>query len=92
MTQPTGWGSILDDKLTLEGPIVGGAEIDVSAVDYTPTKQVRWLMARVGGQVKVDTVDGSTITLTLQSGGLIGVLVAKVYSTGTTASGLVVGW
>lgn len=74
------------------GPIVGGESVDLSTTDYTPTKEARWIMATTGGQVKVDTIDGSTITLTIQSGGMIGVFVTKIYKVGTTASGLVAGW
>jgi len=74
------------------GPIVGGQSVDLSATDFTPTKEVRWIMATVGGVVKVDLLDGSSLSIPIQSGGLVGAFITKVYRTGTTASGLLVGW
>lgn len=74
------------------GPMVGGEDVDISTGDFTPTKDVRWIMATVGGVVKVDLLDGSTLSIPIQSGGLIGAFITKVYQTGTTAIGLIVGW
>lgn len=47
------------------------------------------LTCTTGGTVKVDTVAGDTVTIYLNPGDRFPLWVNKVYSTGTTATGIV---
>ena len=66
--------------------------VDLSSTDFT-TSNPSGLAVYVGGSgnVKVDTISGSTgITFTTPVvGQILPVLVSKIYKTGTTATGLV---
>lgn len=69
-------------------PILGGAAITTSNTVDLP-KFARALYIGVGGDVKVDTIDGSTLTFSGVSGGtILPVSVKRVYATGTTATTL----
>ena len=70
----------------------GGEAVDVSAADYTTTNGVT-LFVGTGGSVKVDTLDDSTLIYTnVPDGFFLPVIVKKVYSTGTTATGILAQW
>lgn len=70
-------------------PILGGAAVTPSdTVDLAPA--ARALYVGVGGAIKVDTLNGSTLTFAGVSGGcILPVSVKRVYSTGTTASSII---
>lgn len=58
------------------------------STDITPGDQV--LYVGTGGNVKVTTADGSTVTFTnVPSGAILPVSVRRVFSTGTTATGII---
>lgn len=70
-------------------PLRGAAEIDVSSSDYAAPGGC-YLYVGTGGDVKVDTMNGNTVTYAnVPSGKDMPILVTKVYSSGTTASDLV---
>lgn len=66
---------------------------DATSVSVSDTARIdptRALFIGGAGNVKVDTVGGSTVTLNSISGGsIIPVSVTRVYSTGTTATNIV---
>ena len=64
------------------------AEADsVTAADDGNLEPTRGLYVGVSGDVKVDMLDGSTVTLVGLSAGIIHpIQVVRVYSTGTTAT------
>lgn len=71
-------------------PYVGAIAIDVSAADQNLTTNSRAIVVGVGGTLKVDFIDGTTVTFTgLTAGTLYPFCVKKVYFTGTTATGCV---
>lgn len=71
---------------------VGGVTLDVSAVDYDRENGFT-VFVGTGGDVKVDTLDGSTLTYkNLQDGSYMAVICTKVYSVGTTASDILAQW
>jgi hypothetical protein len=71
---------------------VGGTTLDVSGVDYTRDNGFT-LFVGTGGDVKVDTLDGSTLVYkNIADGSFLPVIALKVYSTGTTASDLLAQW
>lgn len=66
------------------------------AISITPSdstdlsKAVRGIYVGATGNVKVDMIDGSTVTFTALAAGVIHPLaVSRVYATGTTASNIV---
>lgn len=73
-------------------PAIGGAAVTPNdSADMTYTARSLWV--GTGGNVKVNTLDASTITLTnVPDGTLLPVQCKRVYSTGTTASGIVALW
>ena len=64
----------------------GGAAI---TPNDTGTHNYNALVAQVAGNVAVDFVDGTTATVALAAGIPANYKVTRVYSTGTTATGLV---
>jgi len=80
----------MPNLITTEGPMLGGAPITPSDSADLP-RVTRGIIITVAGTLKVDLVDGSTISFL--SGSLaIGVIhplaVRRVYSTGTGATGI----
>ena len=70
-------------------------ELDVSASDYDVVDGRGFGTLYVGttGNVKVDTVGGETVTYpSIPAGAFIPVLVKKIYTSGTTASNLILMW
>ena len=77
---------------------IGNEAVDISSTDHTFTKNpIRGLHITVAGNVKYDTVDGSTITQAISAIPAVGYLdmekvyITKVYKTGTTAT-VAWGW
>lgn len=80
-------------RVTLESPVAGGVAINVSAADQTLTTFSRALWVGTAGNVKVDMLDGTALTINnVQDGTLLPIRVSKVYMTGTTASNMVALW
>lgn len=52
-------------------------------------QHIRALSVSVGGAVKVNKRDGSTTTITLPAGTFPAINIARIWATGTTATGLV---
>lgn len=68
----------------------GGEAVDISGGDYVPSQAIRGFVLGVSGDVKVDYVDGSTVTLPALAAGVThGHKVKKIYKTGTTATTIV---
>jgi hypothetical protein len=67
-------------------PVLGGADVAPSdTADLSP--MARALYIGGAGAVKVDTIDGSTLTFAgLSAGSILPVSVARVYATGTDAT------
>ena len=84
----------MPDTLPLKGvgpsdPAVGGVAIDYAAADQLFTRPVRALYIATAGTLKVDLVDGSTVTFASMTAGVIYPLrITKIYQTGSTAAGL----
>lgn len=58
------------------------------ATEYSPAP--RALYVGTGGDVKIDTLNGTTVTFTnVPAGAILPVVFTKVYSADTTASGFV---
>jgi hypothetical protein len=73
-------------------PAVGGSAVTPSDTANL-TKEARALWIGGGGNVKVITVDGSTITMVgVAAGSIIPVRVKRVFSTDTTATSIVALW
>lgn len=53
------------------------------------TQQTTGIYAGGAGNIKVDMINGDTVTFVVPAGVVLPVQVRKVYSTGTTASGVV---
>ena len=71
-------------------PIIGGYAITPSDSATFPTG-VRGFLLTVGGNVKVTTIDGSTIVLPgLLPGVIYSMLVTKIWAASTTATGIFV--
>ena len=67
-------------------------DVDVSAADYDADQNVA-LFVGTGGDIKVDLVDGGTVTLkNIFDGTFLPIVVDKVYNTGTTASDIIAMW
>lgn len=79
----------LDASIRSLGKITGGAAVTTSDADNLPVFASGGLWIGTTGHVKVDTIDGSTITLNSVPVGLLDVYAKKVYATGTTASNIV---
>lgn len=72
----------------------GGVSIDVSAADYTVTREPRGIQVGVSGDVELEYPDGSVVVwpacvagMPLPYSGFV-----KVLSANTTATGIVVGY
>lgn len=52
----------------------------------------RCLIVSVAGALKVTTQGGDTVTIANVPAGVLPVCVARVWATGTTATGIVAGW
>jgi hypothetical protein len=71
------------------GPATGSDAVDLSSTDRTYTGPFPYALYCEGaGNVKFDGVDGTTDTWAVPANFVIPVAVAKVYKTGTTATGL----
>jgi len=62
--------------------------IDVSSQDHTPSQPYRAIRANGAGTIKVDTLSGTSRTLNFAAGEQRAVYVTKIYTSGTTATGI----
>lgn len=75
------------------GPCYDGEVVDLAAADHEVTAECsRKLYVAVAGNVKFDTLGGTTITLTVANTSVHDIAITKIYKTGTTATGLHVFW
>lgn len=87
-----------DDKSLLNiKAVYNPFQVPSNAVSVTPSdsddlSHYGLLYIGTGGNVKVDLAGSGTSTYTVESGEWLPVLVKKVYSTDTTASGIVLHW
>lgn len=76
----------------LSSPAPRAAAITPSDTDNL-AQYARALYVGVGGDVKVTTLGGDTVTFTAVSGGgVLPICVRKVFSTGTTATNILALW
>lgn len=80
------------DTMALKGvgandPAVGGIAIDYAAADQLFTRPVRALYIATAGTLKVDLVDGSTLTFaSLAAGTIYPLRVVKIWMTGSSSA------
>ncbi len=91
---PDGGESKQAERVKVSGGEVHGCEaVDLSSVDYVPTKSLNGLFIGTGGDVKVDTVEGTGQTFkNLADGFFFPAHVTKVYKIGTDAEDIVAYW
>ena len=70
------------------------ATIDISSVDYTQSGAPFVVWCGGAGAVKIDTINGDTVTIAavpagVRVGGDAGIVCTKVYKTGTAATSMV---
>ena len=77
----------------VEGAI-GGEAVDISGADHTATQAARaiYIGGAGSGNLKVDTVDGSTLTLAGVTVGILPIQITKVYQSGTDTTNMVLLW
>lgn len=74
---------------THRDPAYGGVVIDYSGGDQTLAQYARGVYVSAAGNLKVDMLDGSTITFSnLAAGQYYPFTVRKIYQTGSTAAGV----
>lgn len=72
---------------------IGWTAVDVTPSDSTDlSKLMAFIVAKVGGDIKVKTSGGSIVTLYANPGIPLPFFVDRVYATGTTATGIVAGY
>lgn len=78
--------------LSLMVPLVNAESVDVSSSDWEDPNSFypRAITVNTSGDVKLDTLDTTGITVYLQAGVIYAIQVSKIYQTGTTAAGIVV--
>lgn len=70
-------------------PVVGAVAVTTSDVADLTVSPCRGIYVGVSGDVKIDTPAGDTVTLTGLAAGMMHPIGAKrIYSTGTTATGI----
>ena len=91
MTINKTWG--LTQGIGLVAPFAYAEAIDVSGADWVNASELnpRGLSCGVAGDIKIDTIEGSTVTFHAEAGIVYPILFNKIYQTGTTATGIV-GW
>lgn len=67
---------------------VGAVAIDYSGGDQVLTKPVRRVYVATTGHLRVDMLDGSTVTFSSLPVGQHEMRITKIYQTGSTAAGL----
>ena len=72
----------------LDSPFVGGATVTPHDTNDLAIAS-RALYATGAGDIHVDTVDGSELTWTVAALSYHNIRVTRVYSTGTTATGII---
>lgn len=88
-------GSRYTVKQAQNAALASDAEaIDLSSVDYEPGTPFTVWVGGTAGAIKIDTKNGSTVTIGAvpagsRVGGGYGIVCTKVYKTGTTATSLV---
>ncbi len=72
---------------TPDDPYVGAVAVDYSGGDQTLTTTARGVYVGGAGNLRVDLIDGSTVTFTaLAVGNVYRFAVRKIYQTGSTAT------
>lgn len=74
---------------TPDDPYVGAVAINYAGGDQVLTTYGRGIYVSTTGALKVDFVDGSTVTLSALPVGVYRFCVKKIYQTGSTAAGVV---
>jgi len=74
-----------NQHLSVSDPGTGAELVDISSADHTTTYP-SLLLVGGGGDIKVDTRDGTTITIPSVPVGYLLLFVSKVYKVGTTAT------
>lgn len=64
-----------------------GVTIDLTSTDYAPASAFG-IYVGTAGNVKLDTLEGSTLTVPVQAGAVLPWAASRIYKTGTTATGL----
>lgn len=71
-------------------PAVGAVAISYGGGDQSVTVNARGIHIDTAGALKVDLVDGSTVTFaTMNAGSFYPYRVTKIYQTGSTAAGFI---
>ena len=87
----TGNNATTGSPLAKDQPYTGGLAVDVSAADASLATNCRGILVGVAGTMKLDFIDGSTVTTgTLLAGTVYRFAAKKIYQAGTTATGIVV--
>lgn len=74
-------------RVRASDPVHGAVAIDYSSDDQTFTENPRGLLISTAGTLKMDFIDGSTVTMVLAVG-IYPFLITKIYKTGSsTAAG-----
>jgi len=69
-------------------PAHGAIAIDISSTDHTLATSSRYIYVATTGALKVDMIDGTTVTFAgLLAGTIYPFCVNKIYRTGTTIAG-----
>ena len=76
------------------GEIDGCVSVDVSAVDYVPTKKINGVFIGTGGNIKIDLAESGTSVIykNLADGSFLPAHITKIYTADTTASDIVAYW
>lgn len=78
-------------RLSASDPATDGVAIDYSGGDQTLDTYSRAIYIGTAGHLKVDMVDGTTLTFSnLAAGQVYAFAVKKVYQTGSTAAGVLI--
>lgn len=76
-----------------DDPAAFGVAVDISSTDHTLPANSRAIFCGGAGNLKVDLVGGSTITLTgVVAGSTLALRATKVYKTGTTCTNMTALW
>lgn len=74
--------------IDMTSPGVDIVPIDLTVADQTPAVPYRSIMVGTGGDLKIDTLEGSARTVPLLDGAILPVIVTKIYKVGTTATSI----
>lgn len=80
---------IAGSKQTADDPYTGAVIIDYSGGDQTLSVYARGVFISTAGNLKVDMLDGQTVTFLSLPVGIHRICFRKIYQTGSAAAGLV---